>query len=215
MGTGPNRCGKGIIARVIEAMLGISNLTAPTLTQMGGKFGLESFIGKSACVINIGIVSARAHTKIVEEPILSILRERNQIISRKHRTSLSCRLSARFVIFSDLDPSFVDSSQALASRMVFQRKTPGSFRERQDFWTKTEELYAAFKVFSLSRGSNKDVDLVHFARDLLSSVTTLRNKKVRRKLGDTRVNGYQGVRLLSHEEICQELRQDFDSDSST
>lgn len=52
MMVGPKRSGKGTIARVLTALLGQGNVSAPTLASMSTNFGLWPLIGKSLAVIS-------------------------------------------------------------------------------------------------------------------------------------------------------------------
>ncbi|WP_344405361.1 hypothetical protein, partial [Dactylosporangium fulvum] len=56
---GPPRCGKGTVARVLKALLGEANVVAPTLRNMAGQFGEESFIGKTLAILG----DVRWHTQ--------------------------------------------------------------------------------------------------------------------------------------------------------
>src|SRR5262249_5576971 len=44
---GPKRSGKGTIARVLRALVGIDNTTSPTLASLGTNFGLWPLLGKT------------------------------------------------------------------------------------------------------------------------------------------------------------------------
>ena len=43
---GPTRAGKGVIARVLKALVGRGNYAGPTLASLGTNFGLSPLIGK-------------------------------------------------------------------------------------------------------------------------------------------------------------------------
>ena len=49
---GPTRGGKGIIARILGALIGKRNVCGPTLNSLGGDFGLAPLIGKPLAVIS-------------------------------------------------------------------------------------------------------------------------------------------------------------------
>ena len=49
---GPTRGGKGVIARILGALIGKRNVCGPTLNSLGGDFGLQPLIGKSLAVIS-------------------------------------------------------------------------------------------------------------------------------------------------------------------
>ena len=44
--------GKGVVARVLTALIGKRNVAGPTLNSLGGDFGLAPLIGKSLAVIS-------------------------------------------------------------------------------------------------------------------------------------------------------------------
>src|SRR5262245_52563962 len=49
---GPTRGGKGVIARVLTALLDRHNVAGPTLNSLGGDFGLAPLIGKPLAIIS-------------------------------------------------------------------------------------------------------------------------------------------------------------------
>src|SRR5262249_47887409 len=49
---GPPRSGKGTIARILSALLGLDNVTGPTLASLGSNFGLQDLIGKTLAIIS-------------------------------------------------------------------------------------------------------------------------------------------------------------------
>ncbi|MDZ7735869.1 MAG: hypothetical protein U5P41_07065 [Gammaproteobacteria bacterium] len=57
---GPRRSGKGTILRVMTALLGRSNVAAPTLSSLAAPFGLQPLIGKTAGLISDARLGGRA-----------------------------------------------------------------------------------------------------------------------------------------------------------
>jgi putative DNA primase/helicase len=51
---GPTRGGKGVIARILAALVGLKNVAGPTLNSLGGEFGLAPLIGKPLAIISDG-----------------------------------------------------------------------------------------------------------------------------------------------------------------
>src|SRR5262249_36408581 len=49
---GPTRGGKGVIARMLTALVGRRNVCGPTLNSLGGDFGLAPLIGKPLGIIS-------------------------------------------------------------------------------------------------------------------------------------------------------------------
>ena len=52
LNVGPTRGGKGVIARVLTALIGRQNIAGPTLNSFGGEFGLAPLIGKPLAIIS-------------------------------------------------------------------------------------------------------------------------------------------------------------------
>jgi putative DNA primase/helicase len=128
---GPQRCGKGTIARVIRAMVGEANVCGPTLSSLGGTFGLAQLLGKSLATISDARLSSRTDSAVIVERLLSISGEDCLTTDRKNKTAVDGKLDARLMILSNELPKLADSSGALASRMlVLQLKE--SFLGRED-----------------------------------------------------------------------------------
>src|SRR6516165_5039834 len=49
---GPTRGGKGVIARILTALIGKQNVAGPTLSSLGTEFGLAPLLGKSLAIIS-------------------------------------------------------------------------------------------------------------------------------------------------------------------
>jgi putative DNA primase/helicase len=128
--TGPPRCGKGTVARVLKALLGEDNVVAPTLRSMGGPFGEEAFIGKTLAILG----DVRWHSQAAAEAIdifLAITGEDPHDVQRKNRTAWHGTLGLRFMTMSNDPPVFNDASGALAIRMI-QLLFSESFLGRED-----------------------------------------------------------------------------------
>ena len=52
---GPTRAGKGVIARVLKALVGRGNYAGPTLASLGTNFGLSPLIGKPLAIVSDAI----------------------------------------------------------------------------------------------------------------------------------------------------------------
>jgi len=124
---GPRRCGKGTIARVLGALVGMGNVTAPVLASLGQTFGLESMIGKSLALISDARLGGRADVAAIVESILRITGEDAMSVPRKFKTDWTAPLKARFVILSNELPALLDQSGALAGRFILLRLTQSFF----------------------------------------------------------------------------------------
>jgi putative DNA primase/helicase len=114
---GPTRGGKGVIARILTAMLGHKNVAGPTLNSLGGEFGLAPLIGKPLAVISDARFAGR-DASIVVERLLSISGEDTLTINRKYRDQWSGKLPTRLHVLSNELPKLGDASTAIVGRMV-------------------------------------------------------------------------------------------------
>lgn len=113
---GPTRAGKGVIARVVGALVGRGNVAGPTLSSLGQNFGLQPLIGKPLAVISDARLGSG--TSVIVERLLSISGEDWLTIDRKYREPWSGKLNTRFMIISNELPRFGDASGAIANRFV-------------------------------------------------------------------------------------------------
>jgi P4 family phage/plasmid primase-like protien len=121
---GPPRSGKGTIARVLTQLVGASNICNPTLSSLATQFGLQPLIGKTVALISDARLSGRPDLAQVTERLLSISGEDGQTIDRKHLTPITdVRLPVRFILMTNELPRLVDTSGALAERLVILRLT--------------------------------------------------------------------------------------------
>ena len=68
---GPKRSGKGTIARVLKALLGVANVAGPTLSGLGTNFGLAPLVGKPLAIISDARLSGRADQQVIAERLLA------------------------------------------------------------------------------------------------------------------------------------------------
>jgi putative DNA primase/helicase len=114
---GPTRGGKGVIARILSALIGRRNVCGPTLNSLGGDFGLAPLLGKSLAVIS----DARFVGKnggIVVERLLSISGEDMLTVNVKYREQWNGKLSCRLHVISNELPKLGDASTAIVGRFV-------------------------------------------------------------------------------------------------
>lgn len=115
---GPKRSGKGTIARVLRNLVGDRNAAAPTMTQLGKEFGLESLIGSQIAIIPDARMGSTTDKAVVGERLLSISGEDAMDVPRKYRGVWHGKLDTRIIVMSNELPSLPDASGALASRYV-------------------------------------------------------------------------------------------------
>ncbi|MCA7024388.1 MULTISPECIES: phage/plasmid primase, P4 family [Stenotrophomonas] len=115
---GPTRSGKGTIARVLTELVGPPNICAPSLSDFGETFGLESLLGKQLAILSDVRLDGKANHAAIAESLLRISGEDTVTVKRKHRTAWDGRLAVRFLLLSNLMPRFSDASPALANRFV-------------------------------------------------------------------------------------------------
>jgi putative DNA primase/helicase len=120
---GPKRSGKGTIARVQRALIGINNTASPTLASLGTNFGLWPLMNKTLAIISDARLSGRTDVAQVTERLLSISGEDAQTIDRKYLTPATVKLLVRFMILTNELPRLSDPSGALVGRIVLIRQT--------------------------------------------------------------------------------------------
>ena len=115
---GPTRAGKGVITRIMGALVGKGNVAGPTLASLGSNFGLQPLIGKPLAIISDARLGSGAGTSVIVERLLSVSGEDLLTIDRKYKERWSGKLNTRFVVVSNELPRFGDASGALAARFV-------------------------------------------------------------------------------------------------
>lgn len=113
---GPPRAGKGIIGRVLTALLGKDNVASPTLAGLAENFGLWPLIGKSLGIVGDARING-SDPRLVER-LLSISGEDQMTVDRKYRTPWTGRMSARLMLLTNVLPRLGDASSALANRFL-------------------------------------------------------------------------------------------------
>ena len=114
---GPTRAGKGVIARVLKALVGAGNAAGPTLASLGTNFGLSPLIGKPLAIVSDARLGGPNVHQVVER-LLSVSGEDMLTIDRKYREPWTGTLNTRFVIISNELPRFGDASGAIANRFI-------------------------------------------------------------------------------------------------
>ena len=178
---GETRSGKGTLSGVIKNLLGEPNYNATTLSRLDSKFSLESMIGKSITVIPDAHVGKKSDSQVVVEMLKSISGEDTQSVERKWKADWTGVLGTRLLILANRVPKLMDTSQALANRLVVFT-TPNSFEGREDF--KLAEKLAAEAPGILNWALQGLRDLRSDGRFILPSWATSSQKEVA-ELGST------------------------------
>jgi putative DNA primase/helicase len=97
---GPTRGGKGVIARILTALIGRENVAGPTLNSLGGEFGLAPLIGKPLAVISDARFVGK-DSNVVVERLLSISGEDTLTVNRKFRDQWTGKLPSRLHVISN------------------------------------------------------------------------------------------------------------------
>ena len=114
---GPTRGGKGLIARILSALIGRQNVCGPTLNSLGGDFGLAPLIGKSLAIISDARFVGK-NGNVVVERLLSISGEDTLTVNRKYRDQWTGKVPSRLHIISNELPKLGDASTAIIGRIV-------------------------------------------------------------------------------------------------
>jgi len=114
---GPTRGGKGVIARILTALIGRKNCAGPTLNSLSGEFGLAPLIGKPLAVISDARFAGKDASVVVER-LLSIGGEDTLTVNRKYRDQWTCKLPTRLHVLSNELPKLGDASTAIVGRIV-------------------------------------------------------------------------------------------------
>jgi putative DNA primase/helicase len=114
---GPTRGGKGVIARMLTALIGKQNVAGPTLNSMGGDFGLAPLIGKPLAIISDARFVGK-NSNVVVERLLSISGEDTLTVNRKYRDQWTGKLPSRLHVISNELPRLGDASTAVVGRIL-------------------------------------------------------------------------------------------------
>jgi putative DNA primase/helicase len=114
---GPTRGGKGVIARILTALIGRANVAGPTLNSLGGEFGLAPLLGKGLAIISDARFVGK-NSSIVVERLLSISGEDTLTVNRKYRDQWTGKLPSRLHVISNELPQLGDASTAIVGRIV-------------------------------------------------------------------------------------------------
>jgi putative DNA primase/helicase len=114
---GPTRAGKGVIARILSALVGPENVAGPTLSGLGNEFGLAPLIGKPLAIVSDARLG-KNNDNVVVERLLSVSGEDTITVNIKYKEQWTGKLPSRFLIISNELPRLGDASGAIANRFA-------------------------------------------------------------------------------------------------
>lgn len=114
---GPTRAGKGVITRILAALIGTQNVAGPTLSSLASNFGLAPLLGKPLAIVSDARLGGRG-SQVVVERLLAISGEDAITVDRKYKDQWTGKLPCRFVIVSNELPQLGDASAAIANRFL-------------------------------------------------------------------------------------------------
>jgi putative DNA primase/helicase len=114
---GPTRSGKGVIARILTALIGKPNVCGPTLSSFAGEFGLAPLLSKSLAIVSDVRFGGKNGNTVVER-LLSISGEDTLTINRKYHEQVNTKMPTRMHLISNEMPRLTDASGAIIGRFV-------------------------------------------------------------------------------------------------
>jgi len=116
---GPPRSGKGTTMTVLTHLLGEENVANPTLTSLGGRFGLAPLVGKQAALVPDAHLGRSSDAMTILERLKSVVGSDSQNVDLKNRNELAnVFITARFTIAVNELPRFPDASVSLRPKMI-------------------------------------------------------------------------------------------------
>jgi putative DNA primase/helicase len=115
---GPKRAGKGVLGRLIVALIGAVNACSPSFGSFATNFPLQPLLGKTLALMSDARLDSQVNQKAIVEHLLRVSGEDEVNVARKNRTDWSGRLSTRFMLLTNEVPRLADASGALAGRFV-------------------------------------------------------------------------------------------------
>jgi putative DNA primase/helicase len=128
---GATRGGKGVIARLLWALIGEANAAGPTLGSLAEPFGIEPLIGKLLATVSDGRLGKFTDGSAITERLLSISGEDSLSVQRKFMTAWRGRLPTRLMLLMNQAPALSDAAGALARRFLVLSFSE-SFEGRED-----------------------------------------------------------------------------------
>ena len=128
---GAPNAGKGVLAKVIEALVGVDNVVSQSVSKLGSPFGMKALLGKTVMVVPDLRFGKNDNIGGITEAILNISGEDRTNISRKYLDDKQARLSVRLVLMSNMEVTLPDQSGALRRRL-FPLVFTKNFEGRED-----------------------------------------------------------------------------------
>lgn len=117
---GKPRSGKGTIQRILVALVGKDSATGFSLDRLVSEFGASALVGKTVAIIGEVELQGVAQRSRIVETLKDIVGEGEVSINVKFDPQCrSQRLPTRFVIATNTVPRLMDSSGAMAARLLF------------------------------------------------------------------------------------------------
>ena len=114
---GPPRAGKGLIAKILEAILGSSSTGSFDFRSISGDFGLEGMQNK-LLAISHDVRDMTGEINRVLDVFLRMTAGDVMAIQRKGKTSIEIPFPAKMMILTNTVPEFRDAAGAVMSRML-------------------------------------------------------------------------------------------------
>ncbi|MBA2425004.1 MAG: hypothetical protein H0V58_06560, partial [Actinobacteria bacterium] len=183
LAVGPTRSGKGTVARVLQALLGMENVAGPTLSGLATQFGMAELVGKPLATISDARLNTKSDSTLAVERLLSISGEDVLSVPRKFKPDWIGRLSTRFLILTNELPQLSDASGTIAGRFVILTMTR-SFYDEEDPELTTKLVAEAPGIFNWAlEGLDRLTDRGHFKQPPASAAALCRRWVVRRTRG--------------------------------
>ena len=114
---GASGAGKGVIAKLIETMIGSANCASRNSKAIFSQFGLAGLEAASVCFLPEFTVE-KGNFKPFLEIIKSLTGEDRVMVDKKYKDSVSIKLPCRFVITTNEIPYLTEMSNATKRRML-------------------------------------------------------------------------------------------------
>lgn len=129
---GVSRSGKGVILRILEALVGKQFTSSPKLRNLGGDFGLQPLLDKRLAILSDVRLGYSADVDAILETLLSIIGEDSIDVNRKGvAASTAVSLKTKFVMACNGIPTLNDPAGAIVNRVVVL-KFQNSFAGKED-----------------------------------------------------------------------------------
>jgi putative DNA primase/helicase len=113
---GVSRSGKGTIGRVLDALVGVNNVSSHMLSDIATNFDRESMIGKSLLKVSEVHAGNKQDLEKAVSVINQITGEDRTHIQRKHKGSLDVDLRLHVVLMGNGYPDFGEHATAFGTR---------------------------------------------------------------------------------------------------